>query len=108
LSALAERLRISMREGDVVARLGGDEFAVLLHDCSPDAALNVAHHLLDAIRSLRVTWDEDSVLGVGVSIGIAPCSPGDNPATVLHEADSACYAAKNQGGNRAEFAQVEA
>jgi GGDEF domain-containing protein len=27
---------------------------------------------------------------------------------VLHEADSACYAAKNQGGNRAEFAQVEA
>ncbi len=107
LTVLAERLRISMREGDVVARFGGDEFSVLLHDCSPEAAMQVAQHLLDAVRSLRVTWDNDVVLGVGVSIGIAPCVPGDKADAVLKVADAACYAAKKRGGNRAEFAQVE-
>jgi PAS domain S-box-containing protein len=83
LTALAERLRVSMREGDVLARLG-------------------------SVRSLRVRWNEGTVLGVGMSIGIAPCAPGDKPPeAVLHEADAACYLAKKRGGNRAEFAQVE-
>jgi diguanylate cyclase (GGDEF)-like protein/PAS domain S-box-containing protein len=109
LSAIAERLRISMREGDVLARLGGDEFAVLLHDCSPDSALRVARHLLDAVQSLRVPWNESEALSVGLSIGIAPCAPGEkSPDEALHEADAACYAAKKLGGNRAEFAQVVA
>jgi diguanylate cyclase (GGDEF)-like protein/PAS domain S-box-containing protein len=108
LKELAERLRGSMREGDVLARLGGDEFAVLLHDCSCEAALRVAQHLLEAVLSLRVPWDDDATLNVGVSIGIAPCLPGKNDADeVLRNADAACYAAKKLGGNRIEFAQVE-
>ena len=107
LTALAERLRVSMREGDVLARLGGDEFAVLLHDCSPPAALQVGHNILEAVRSLRVAWDEGTELGVGASIGVAACVPGEDPDEVLQRADAACYAAKKRGGNRAEFAQVE-
>jgi diguanylate cyclase (GGDEF)-like protein/PAS domain S-box-containing protein len=108
LSALSEQLRNSMREGDVLARLGGDEFAVLLHDCSGDAAFKVAKHLLEAVRMLRVPWDDGTMLNVGVSIGIAPCVPGDAPPNeVLRLADEACYLAKKNGGDRAEFAQVE-
>jgi diguanylate cyclase (GGDEF)-like protein/PAS domain S-box-containing protein len=108
LIALGERLHASMREGDVLARLGGDEFAVLLHDCSADAAQRVAKHLLEIVHALRVPWGETH-LSVGMSIGIAPCVPGDLPAgEALRRADAACYAAKKRGGDCVEPAQVEA
>lgn len=108
LTAFAERLRTSMREGDVFARFGGDEFAVLLHDCSPDSALHVANNVLEQVRALHVPWGE-AELSVGISIGIAPCIPGTvPPGQILRQADAACYAAKKRGGNCAEFAQVEA
>lgn len=108
LVMLAEQFRNSMREGDVLARVGGDEFAVLLYDCSPDSALRVAKNLLEAVHELRVPWD-DEILTVGLSIGVAPCVPGEAPALdVLRCADAACYDAKKLGGDRVEMAQVVA
>ena len=38
LTALADRLRLSLRECDTIARLGGDEFAVLSYDIDKRAA----------------------------------------------------------------------
>lgn len=108
LVMLAEQFHNSMREGDVLARVGGDEFAVLLYDCSRDSAVHVAENLLQAAHELRVPW-EDRILSVGLSIGVAPCEPGEVSAwEVLRRADAACYAAKNLGGGRVEVAQVEA
>lgn len=104
LTALGERLHTAMREGDVFARVGGDEFAVLLHDCSPEAALSVAEHLLEIVRSFTVDF-EGNALHVGASIGIACGEAGKlEPADALHSADRACYAAKHAGGNRAATA----
>lgn len=108
LKELSNRLRQSMREGDVLARFGGDEFAVFLHDCSRDAAEHVAQNVLRIVQDSRIAWN-GAELSVGVSIGIAPCVPGSAPADeVLRQADAACYAAKKDGGNRVAFAQVEA
>jgi Amt family ammonium transporter len=105
---LAEQLRNSMREGDVLARVGGDEFAVLLYDCSPESALRVAENVLEAVHELRVPWDRE-ILTVGLSVGIAPCVPGEAAARdVLRRADAACYDAKKLGGDRVEMAQVVA
>jgi diguanylate cyclase (GGDEF)-like protein/PAS domain S-box-containing protein len=104
LSAVSERLHTAMREGDVVARVGGDEFAVLLHDCTPDAAIVVAEHLLKIVQSFALEF-EDQTMHIGVSIGIADVKPGQTvPADAMHRADQACYAAKHSGGNRAVVA----
>lgn len=104
LEAVSERLRDAMREGDVFARVGGDEFAVLLHDCSPQAALAVADHILAIVREFSSDYGDES-MRVGVSIGIAGIAANDGtPAEVMHRADQACYAAKHGGGNRAVLA----
>ena len=48
---LGQRLQQRVRGDDVVARLGGDEFAVLLHNCAPEDAMQVANNLLQAMSA---------------------------------------------------------
>jgi diguanylate cyclase (GGDEF)-like protein/PAS domain S-box-containing protein len=95
LVEIGHRLDRVTRSEDVVARLGGDEFAVLLtHLASPRHAVAVAENLGDLIREpIRLG---DVTLEVGVSIGIAECTEGDDPHAVLQRADVAMYRAKRQ------------
>ena len=101
LRQLAGVLRSRTRSTDIVARLGGDEFGVLLTGCPPERALQVGNAICEAVRSFRFQW-EDRVFQLGVSIGVVPIN-ADQPSNItelLSEADSACYAAKDQGRNR--------
>ena len=53
-------------------------------------------------------WGERS-FSLGASIGIVPLTAGSGRAAdVLRAADSACYAAKEAGGNRVQFASASA
>ncbi|MBU2669061.1 GGDEF domain-containing protein [Actinoplanes bogorensis] len=87
LIAVADRLRGSLRTGDVPARLGGDEFAVLLTECTPEEAEQTAARILEAL----------SAAGAAASIGIAAAGPDTVVSSLLREADVAMYAAKRQG-----------
>jgi diguanylate cyclase (GGDEF)-like protein len=94
LCAVADRLRRSMRAGDVVARIGGDEFAVLVTDItSPEQAEAVAAELADALS--RPVVVDGTKLAVEVSVGVA-CHPDDGAtaAELLQHADIAMYRAK--------------
>ena len=97
LVAVAERLRDSVRAGDVIARLGGDEFAVLLSPVrGRDDALRLAEKIGEAIRRpLHSTTF--GPFGATVSIGVALC---EDPCTgidaLLAAADGAMYRAKSQ------------
>jgi diguanylate cyclase (GGDEF)-like protein len=96
IQEVAEVLRKRTRESDTLARLGGDEFAVILPRCSQGEAQLAAEAIADAIRSHRSNQTGD---GVTVSIGIALFG-GDrrtSVATVVSEADTAMYAAKDEG-----------
>ncbi len=99
LKAVAERLRRSVRPGDVLATLGGDEFVVMSDDIT-----NVEHvHAIasDLSRALAKPFD----VGVGqtqvtASIGIA-VALGDDPvmsSDLLHRADIALHHAKAAAG----------
>ena len=89
-----------VRKGDTLARLGGDEFGVLMEGCSLSQATRVANVLLDAIRGFQFHW-EDKTFNLGVSIGVVPINEVSESITaVLSTADSACYAAKDEGRNR--------
>ncbi|MCH8504998.1 MAG: EAL domain-containing protein, partial [Ectothiorhodospiraceae bacterium] len=90
--------RISRR--DVLARLGGDEFGVLLERCSAANAARVAESVRHAIADFQFVWG-DRTFGLGVSIGVVPITAASADINdVLSMADTACYAAKDQGRNR--------
>ncbi|WP_372788795.1 EAL domain-containing protein [Paraconexibacter sp.] len=85
--------------GDTVARLGGDEFTILLDDVrSPEAAVQVANRILDALAEPFHVKDRRVV--VGASIGVALSGLGSTPAEMMRNADLAMYEAKRQGKSR--------
>ena len=96
---IAAVLRRRSRESDVLARLGGDEFALVLPRCSPGEARVVAESIAAAIREHRSTRED--IEPISASVGVAMF--GDDPRTsiesVVSEADTAMYAAKDGGGD---------
>ena len=86
-----------LRGRDTLGRLGGDEFAVLLENCPLAKASKVAEMLIDAIREYRFVWDQKTYR-VGVSIGIVPIrAESVSCKQLMHDADQACYVAKDLG-----------
>jgi diguanylate cyclase (GGDEF)-like protein len=96
LRLVADRLKHSIRPGDLVARLGGDEFAVLLPSIREAAvAREVATRLRAAVAEpIRL---EGMSFVIQVSIGIA-MFPADATADelLLQHADVAMYLAKQR------------
>jgi diguanylate cyclase (GGDEF)-like protein len=103
LQSVALRLTECVRATDTVSRLGGDEFVILLSEVAheQDAAIS-ADKLLQTIRKPYVLDDHE--LHVTASIGIV-VHPGDGTAveSLLQNADSAMYEAKNRGRNNYQF-----
>ena len=100
LRRLAECLKAQVRKRDTVARLGGDEFGILLEDCPPDRAWQLASSLHKSINEFHFVWNEQSFY-VGASIGLVPIDSSDTSLDeLLAAADRACYVAKDGGRNR--------
>ncbi|WP_265921730.1 bifunctional diguanylate cyclase/phosphodiesterase [Cupriavidus nantongensis] len=97
LRTMADRIKGTVRQGDLVARMGGDEFGVVLGGLRHDSEAE----LIAAKIQARI--NEELVAGgqrlrVTPSIGMAVFpDDGDTLTELLKSADSAVYAAK-QGG----------
>jgi diguanylate cyclase (GGDEF)-like protein len=96
IKEVAEVLRRRSRKSDALARLGGDEFAVILPRCSREEARLVAEAIAAEVRGSRSAEDPGSMT---VSVGIAMFGedPRTSVASVVSEADTAMYAAKDAG-----------
>ena len=103
LKEVAKRLKRCVRSGDTVSRFGGDEFVVLVEqlDDAQNAA-QVAQKILDALaQPLEI---DGQMLACGGSIGIAIIpTDGEVLATLLKNADTAMYYAKERGRNNYQF-----
>ncbi|MHB8348337.1 MAG: diguanylate cyclase domain-containing protein, partial [Acidiferrobacterales bacterium] len=107
LQAIAVRLGSSVREGDTVARFGGDEFAVFLDDVgSPNDIAPIAKKFLEALAPPLTLDGHDFFITASIGICLYPDDGHDAP-TLLKNADTAMYRAKQQGGNGYQFYQAE-
>lgn len=102
LVAIAQRLTACLRAGDTVARLGGDEFVLLLEDIGGvNEATNIVNRLQKTITS-PILLDGHEVF-ITASIGIALSSGEyEEPTSLLRDADTAMYRAKELGRARHE------
>ncbi|WP_299575680.1 EAL domain-containing protein [uncultured Williamsia sp.] len=100
LATVAERLHRSARPDDVVGRLGGDEFAMLVPRIDDLDGLDaLARRVLSAIR--EPIHMQHSLVYVSASVGIAVHpQDGSSADELLHNADTAMYAAKQRGRDR--------
>lgn len=102
----ARRFLKVIREGDTVGRHGGDEFLIVIEN-------NGTHEVAERVaRDIVIAFSEPFQLGsvdlpVTPSIGIAlfPDDGNDSP-TLLRNADTAMYAAKESGRNGFRFFQA--
>ncbi|MBP8295085.1 MAG: EAL domain-containing protein [Burkholderiales bacterium] len=106
LQQVAQRLSATIRESDLVARLGGDEFVLVL------TGLNMAqsaHELLQLVERVRgafgtpfIVNGQDLSLTVSIGVSMFPDDAIDAP-NLIKQADTAMYAAKEQGRNAYRF-----
>ncbi|PKM45622.1 MAG: hypothetical protein CVV05_05005 [Gammaproteobacteria bacterium HGW-Gammaproteobacteria-1] len=107
LCEVAARLRGCSREGDTVGRLGGDEFVVILPDLGDqDEAITIAQRLLHEVA--RAIPHPDHELNTTTSIGISIYPrDGTDVGTLLRNADTAMYRAKDMGRDNLQFFTAE-
>ncbi len=97
LRQVAERIQEHVREGDTVARLGGDEFTLLVPGITAEEdAAKIARKICEAIHD--PFWIDGRELFVTTSVGVSVYpSDGHDAETLVRNADSAMYRAKEQG-----------
>jgi len=107
LIAVARRLELAIRQGDVAARAGGDEFTILVDGLAHE---DDATRLADRIAGLlaRPVAVQGREMTIAVSIGIAVFEdPASGPDELLAQADAALYEAKARGKARHQRFRAE-
>ena len=102
LKLIAHELSAIVRGKDTVARLGGDEFVILIEDLDSDnEAFDIAQRITEFLQEPFVIQNQQ--VFTGTSIGILFSDKRyDNADTMLRDADTAMYHAKDSGKGRYE------
>jgi diguanylate cyclase (GGDEF)-like protein len=102
LCQVARLLQQDRRSHDLVARLGGDEFGLILPQCAPYDAVDIAERLRRSLEIFNFAWD-DRCFAVTASIGVACIADANTTLEeAMRRADAACYYAKEKGRNRVQ------
>jgi diguanylate cyclase (GGDEF)-like protein len=103
LRVVASRIRSAVREEDTVARFGGDEFTVIIHIIGRiEDAGKIAQKILDALKVPIVIDEREFVITSSIGISVYPVDGADSE-TLVRNADTAMYRAKENGRNAYQF-----
>lgn len=103
LQTVAARLRSILRTSDTISRMGGDEFSILVEGFKHQEHITtIARKILASIA--EPFWLQDLEVYITASLGISvfPAN-GETSYTLLQNADSAMYHAKQEGSNNYRF-----
>jgi diguanylate cyclase (GGDEF)-like protein/PAS domain S-box-containing protein len=99
LKESAERFKNSLRESDILARMGGDEFTVIVNDIrSEQDVFCVAERIQNELSRAFVLDNHEVIISASIGISMYPES-GMDSRTLIMNADTAMYRAKEQGRN---------
>ncbi len=97
---VVRRAADGVRETDVVGRIGGEEFGILFPGVSCERAADALERIRIGIAQTPMPTEAGEV-PVTVSAGVTEIIPSDKDVSEpLKRADSALYAAKNEGRNQ--------
>ncbi len=104
LVTAANRLSMSVREGDTVSRLGGDEFVIILADIEETNQITdiMEHRLLPLMRQPYDAGGYELHCTCSIGVSVFP-EDGPDRETLLRNADTAMYKAKESGRNCYHF-----
>ncbi len=103
LQSVTKRLQNCVRDSDTVSRQGGDEFVILLAETksNEDAALS-AQKILAELQALHDIGKSQLHITSSIGISVYPAD-GKDAETLLKNADTAMYCAKEKGRNNYQF-----
>ena len=103
LVKVARKLQGCVRQGDTVARLGGDEFVIVLQGIGSDDELpHFAQRFIDVLSTPINLGGVEVMNSASIGIAIYPLD-GKDVDTLLRNADTAMYVAKDHGRNNYQF-----
>jgi diguanylate cyclase (GGDEF)-like protein/PAS domain S-box-containing protein len=104
LTELARRLRTQLGRQDHIARIGGDEFVILITDIVSAVEATAIVERIFSLFSQNFDLLPNESLRISTSIGIAMYpNDGLDAESLLKNADTAMYLAKNNGRNGYAF-----
>jgi diguanylate cyclase (GGDEF)-like protein/PAS domain S-box-containing protein len=103
LQEATRRLTEIAREQDTVARLGGDEFVIVLNNVKDSNGVSMAaERFMDAMNADFLIRGHSVNVGCSVGISMFP-DHGSDSETLIKNADTAMYCAKESGRNNFQF-----
>lgn len=103
LKAVARRLARSVRSTDTVARLGGDEFVIVISEINHEQDItHIAEKIKQALVEPFVLEGREIFSTASMGIALFPLD-GHSVGSLLRNADTAMYVAKEQGRNNYRF-----
>ncbi|MGC1687106.1 MAG: EAL domain-containing protein, partial [Candidatus Acidiferrales bacterium] len=103
LQSIAKRLAECVRGSDTVSRQGGDEFVVLLSEVeTPEDAAITARRMLRGVAEPHPIDEHDLHVTATVGVSIYP-DDGRDAETLIKNADTAMYHAKENGRQNYQF-----
>jgi len=104
LRQVGQALReIFLRPRDFVARYGGEEFVIILPDCDKESAELMLSNIAQAIKEKMIKHEYSTVsqqLTVSIGAVVVKASESLAVASIMKQADSLLYQAKNSGRNQ--------
>jgi diguanylate cyclase (GGDEF)-like protein/PAS domain S-box-containing protein len=103
LQSISTRLAATVRGADTVSRQGGDEFLILLPDLQqPQDAAVMARRLLRAVAEPHLIDHHELHVTGSLGVSVFP-EDGADPETLIKNADTAMYQAKENGRHCFQF-----
>src|SRR5450755_445146 len=107
LQSVSRRLLASVRKSDTVSRQGGDEFVILLSETTnPEDAATSAKKILLSLSGPHSIGGQDLFIDGSIGISVYP-GDGEDAETLIKNADTAMYHAKERGRNNFQFFKAE-